>query len=674
MSGTNRLAQEKSPYLLQHAHNPVDWYPWGEEAFKKAAELDRPIFLSIGYSSCHWCHVMERESFEDERIAGVLNQYYISIKVDREERPDIDELYMRAAQMMTGTGGWPLTIIMTAERAPFFAATYLPPTSRGQMMGLLEVLTDVADKWKVKRAGVERVKEEVLRNLKLCPSTPSELDWQDVQARTFEGLKNTYESRYGGFELEPKFPSPHKNMFLLRHWRSTGSEQALEMATWTLRNMAMGGIHDHLGGGFHRYSTDRRWWLPHFEKMLYDQAMLSMAYGEAYQATQDDWMREMARQIVSYALRDLHSPEGAFYSSEDADSEGEEGKFYTWRYQELHEALGAKDVILFGAAYNTRPAGNYRDPMTGDFNGRNVLYRVKDDATLADDFGLTRDEVQATLDLCLKKLEGVRRKKVRPGRDEKVLLDWNGLMLAALAKVGRVCQEGQFIDQGRALIGFVEKNMRGEGGGLLHRYSDGEAGINGFLSDYAYYGWGLLEMHQATLDERYLDLAKGCADQIMQRFPTPEGGFFMSMPAPDIIARGRGSYDGAIPSGNSVAHLLLSQLGVMMDEPNYAEAARGIVTAFGEDIKAVPQAFCFLAMSMVRDSCGYSTVGISGSKDAEITFKRPLEKDFVPEVLWHRVEEGMMGAAVCKKNTCLPPANDVESLRRLLEVERKERV
>ena len=672
MTGANHLANEKSPYLLQHSTNPVDWYPWGEEAFRIAAEKDRPIFLSIGYSACHWCHVMERESFEDESVAAVLNRDYVSIKVDREERPDVDEIYMRAAQMIAGSAGWPLTIIMTPDRVPFFAATYMPPTTTGRMTGLLETLTDMADKWKVKRVGVEHVKEEIASNLRQCPPRKDNIDYKDIESRAFQGLKASYDRKYGGFEHEPKFPSPHRIMFLLRHWRKTGSGDSLHMATWTLKNMAMGGIHDHLAHGFHRYSVDNGWKVPHFEKMLYDQAMLAMAYSEGFQASHEEWMKEVARNTCNFVLRELSADNGAFCASLDADSEGEEGKYYTWTYPEVQDLLGPKEGLLFASAFNLRTAGNYHDPVTGNMNGRNVLYRAKDDAALATSFSLSVEEISGSIERYCRDLKIVRDKRPRPRLDDKVLLDWNGLMLAALAKAGRICPQEDFVQKGRELVSYIEKNMR-DGPGLLHAYRNG-AGINGYLTDYAYYGWGLLELHQATLDEKYLDLAEGCAEQMLQRFPTPEGGFFLSMPDPLIIARGREVYDGAVPSGNSVAHMLFSTLAMLKGRPQYGDVAHNIAKAFGQQINRVPHAHAFMALSMMRDAGGYMTIGVPASHDGEKVYKLPLEGEFLPETLWYEGDGNGGMASVCRKNACLPPVGDLNSLMKLLDLKKEEEV
>jgi len=668
MTGTNRLAKEKSPYLLQHAHNPVDWYPWGNEAFEKAQRLDMPIFLSIGYSACHWCHVMEKESFEDVEVAALLNHDFVSIKVDREERPDIDELYMKVSQLMTGGGGWPLTIVMTPDKVPFLAATYVPKRSTKGMMGMMELIPEIVDAWKNRRDDIFRVKQELLHRLLNPPVKGDDaVSGALVDQSTFDALKGSYESAYGGFELQPKFPTPHRIMFLLRYWRRTQEDQALQMARHTLKAMAKGGIHDHVGGGFHRYATDRRWMVPHFEKMLYDQALMAITYGEGYQATKEEWMRDVARSTVDYVVRDLSSPEGAYFASEDADSEGVEGKFYTWTYQEIEGVIPSDDLQMFVSAFDVRHDGNLREGGNGRYSGQNVLNKVVEDDVLASKYCGSAEEAKRRLQADLDLLKEKRDLRVRPGRDEKVLLDWNGLMLAALAKVGRILPTDRLIDRGARLVDFIEKNMRDTRQGLLHRFKDGEAGIPAFLSDHAFYGWGLLEMYQATLDDRYLHLSRGCADDIIEFMPAPRGGFYSSRSDPDIIARNTEAYDGAIPSGNSAAFLLFSDLALLTDDPGYHGAADGIISAFAHELTVLPEAHTFLGMSYSMRESRMVKVSIRPHDAAKL--KTPLEWTFLPQMLWYgSADEKLNGSALaCLQDACLSSVQDAASLREILE-------
>ena len=433
---SNHLADEKSPYLIMHSHNPVDWYPWGEAAFAEAKRTGRPVFLSIGYSSCHWCHVMERESFEDEDVAKVLNSKFVSVKVDREERPDIDELYMKACQAMTGGGGWPLTIVMTPDKVPFFATTYIPRDGRFGMSDIVTVLNAIATAWQDEQAEIHGITTTILKEISAMeivrPGEPNIKYLDD----TYKGLRKTFEEKFGGFEKSPKFPIPHKLIFLLRFWHDTGNADALNMADWTLINMMLGGIHDHVGGGFHRYSTDEQWILPHFEKMLYDQALISMVYAEAYQATGKDNFRRVAKATIEYVLKDLSSVEGAFCASEDADSEGVEGKFYTWTYDEIKDILKDMRPEIFMQCYDVRPEGSIGSGIEGDID-RNLLHLIADHDTLAAKFDMSLGEMVDYLETCTEILRSVRDLRVRPAKDDKVLTDWNGLIIAALAKAGR---------------------------------------------------------------------------------------------------------------------------------------------------------------------------------------------------------------------------------------------
>ncbi len=473
----NRLKDSKSPYLLQHADNPVDWYPWGDEAFEKAKREDKPIFLSIGYSTCHWCHVMEHESFEDREVARLLNATFVCIKVDREERPDIDEIYMSVCQMMTGRGGWPLTIIMTPEKQPFFAATYIPRESRYGMTGLLELIPRIRQLWENRRHEVESAAKQITVALSEVKQTTSDQGLNEGMLKAaYEALATRFDKRNGGFGGAPKFPSPTNLAFLLRYWRRYADPKALEMVEKTLRTMRLGGIYDHVGFGFHRYSTDAEWRIPHFEKMLYDQALLLIAYSEAYQATHKPFYAQTAREIATYVLRDLKAPCGGFYSAEDADSEGEEGKFYTWMISELEKPLGKADARRVAKIFNCSEHGNFTEQAGA--SPRNVLYRGPGENGA---LGIDEKELAAYIEKVRQKMFAVKALGARPLRDEKILTDWNGLMIVALAKSGAILGESTYIEAARQAASFILDEMVMDDGRLLHRYYDGDKAIDGYI-------------------------------------------------------------------------------------------------------------------------------------------------------------------------------------------------
>ncbi|MHA2429129.1 MAG: thioredoxin domain-containing protein [Candidatus Hermodarchaeia archaeon] len=559
----NRLAKEKSPYLLQHADNPVDWYPWGKEAFSEAKKEDKPIFLSIGYSTCHWCHVMAHESFENERIAKLMNEVFVNIKVDREERPDIDSLYMSVAQMLTGSGGWPLTIIMAPDKQPFFAATYIPAETRFGRMGMDELIPEIQRLWKEDRNRLNAITKNIRTNLETSAqgSKGAELG-EGVLEMAFDALKQRFDEEYGGFGFRPKFPSPHNLMFLLRYWKRTKNKEALRMVEETLHAMRKGGIFDHVGLGFHRYSTDPKWLLPHFEKMLYDQAMLTMAYAEAYQTTKKDEYAQTVREIITYVLRDMTSPEGGFYSAEDADSEGEEGKFYVWTEEEIRKVLPKQEANVFLKVYNFEPEGNFLEEATGKRMGTNILHLKKPLATEAKAQKMTEEGLLKLLEGIREKLFEVREQRIHPHKDDKILADWNGLMIAALAKAARVLDEPSYAEAAKKAVNFVFTQMLDAKGRLLHRYRDKEAKILAFLDDYAFMIWGLLELYETTLEPEYLQKAVELNAELLTHFWDDVGGgfYFTSDDAEDLLVRKKDAYDGAIPSGNSVAMLNLLRL------------------------------------------------------------------------------------------------------------------
>ncbi|MEM7033936.1 MAG: thioredoxin domain-containing protein [Chloroflexota bacterium] len=639
----NRLIDEKSPYLLQHAYNPVDWFPWGEEAFAQAAAEDKPIFLSIGYSTCHWCHVMEDESFEDEEVAALMNEAFISVKVDREERPDIDGIYMTVAQLTGNRGGWPLTIIMTPDQRPFFVATYIPKESRFQRTGMVDLIPQLTEVWQTRRADVLDYGDRIVEALQAPQSAqisgfnqagPSELLGTNTLASAYNQLQQRFDPVHGGFSTAPKFPAPHNMLFLLRYWQRTGDEQALHMVETTLRAMRQGGVYDQIGYGFHRYSTDERWKLPHFEKMLYDQAMLSMAYTETYQATEDDWYQQIAREIFTYVLRDMTAETGSFYSAEDADSEGEEGIFYMWGVAELQTLLGDEDANLIITMSKMSQQGNFLEEATRAPIGRNIIYWDETLPDVAAALGLTPNELTARFERIRPMLFEAREKRIHPHKDDKILTDWNGLMIAALAKAGRAFEEPAYIEAASQSADFVLATLKREDGRLLHRYRDGEAAILANVDDYAFLIWGLLELYEATFNLTYLEEAIALNAELETYFWDEDAGAFYFTPddGETLIARQKVIYDGAIPSGNSIAMMNLLRLGRITADASYEARAYQVSQTFQAQITAGPTAYTQL-MSALEFGVGPSyeviIVGEENGADTEAMLTA-LRDQYVP--------------------------------------------
>jgi len=582
----NRLTKEKSPYLLQHANNPVDWFPWGDEAFKKAKKEDKPVFLSIGYSTCHWCHVMEHESFEDEEVAKLMNETFVSIKVDREERPDIDGIYMTVCQMLTGSGGWPLTIVMTPDKKPFFAGTYFPKGNRFGRSGMMDIIPKLSDVWKTKRDEVLKSAEEISAAVSRSSENSAGTGLnEEVLNKAYKDFEKRFDPEYGGFGGAPKFPTPHNLLFLLRYWKRTGEKKSLEMVKKTLIEMRKGGIYDQVGFGFHRYSTDHEWLVPHFEKMSYDQAMLVLAYTETFQATKEIIFKETAEQIIEYVLRDMTSPEGGFLSAEDADSEGEEGKFYLWDETELREILG-ENADLFIKVFNCENAGNWVDPTIGGAPGTNILHLKKALAELD-------VEDQNKIETARKKLFEVREKRVHPYKDDKILTDWNGLMISALAKAAQVFGEEKYSEAAEKSVKFIFNNLIDNNDRLLHRFREGEAAISGHLDDYSFLIAGLLDLYEATFNLSYLRSAIELNENVLKHFwDSDKGGFyFTSDDSEQLLMRQKDIYDGAIPSGNSVFLSNLIRLSRFTGNTEYEKKADELIKAFSENILRTPIGF-----------------------------------------------------------------------------------
>lgn len=695
----NRLANEQSPYLLQHADNPVDWYPWGEEAFSAARDLDRPIFLSIGYATCHWCHVMEHESFEDEDVARLMNESFVNVKVDREERPDIDGIYMAVAQMATGHGGWPLTIVMTPDRLPFFSGTYFPRESRFGRPGMLDLVPRIRELWQTRRDDLLTAAHETrdrLQSLAEADRSGRALD-ADTLSRGFQELELEYDQERGGFGRAPRFPTPHRLLFLLRFWRRTGVDQALEMVVKTLDALRAGGIFDQVGYGFHRYSTDDQWLLPHFEKMLYDQALLVMAYVEAFQATGDASHARVAKQVLEYVLRDMTAPDGGFYSAEDADSEGEEGKFYLWTDEELRQVLGESDADFAALVWEIRPGGNFVDEATGERSGTSIPHLAEPLQARAAELGLELSELEHRLDSVRERLLEHRSRRIRPLLDDKILTDWNGLMIAALAKAGGALDAPEYVESATRAAAFLWTTMQTDGR-LLHRYRDGDADIEANLDDYAFFAWAEIELHQVTQDPEHLRRAIVLTDSMLERFHDDASGglFFSPAGRPDLIVRQREAYDGAVPSGNSVALSNLLRLARLTAEAKYERAAGEISRAFSRTVGSHPSAFSMFLCGLEMVVDGGQELVIAGDPESDavtemldvagrgyephlVTILRPAGEDargvteIAPFLVEFRGEPGAEATAyLCRGLMCERPVTSVAELKSLLEQVRRD--
>ena len=688
----NRLTSEVSPYLRQHAHNPVDWYPWGPEAFEKAQKESKPIFLSIGYSTCHWCHVMAHESFEDPEVARLMNEVFVSIKVDREERPDIDNVYMSVCQMMTGGGGWPLSIVMTPDKKPFFAATYIPKETRSGLVGMLELIPRIGDIWATQRGEAVSLSGRIAALLQqTSQATPGEELDETTLKLAYEQLAKRFDGQHAGFSGAPKFPAPHNLLFLLRYWKRGGNREALDMVEKTLQAMRRGGIYDHVGFGFHRYSTDSQWLVPHFEKMLYDQAMTAMAYTEAYQATGKEDYAKTAREIFAYVLRDMTAPEGGFYSAEDADSEGEEGKFHLWTWEEVRHALENEGLDFVAEVFNIEKDGNFVEQATGRRSGANILHLRKPPGELASDLNLSQHDLQKRLEVMREKLFTYREKRVHPMKDDKILADWNGLMIAALAKGAQAFDEPQYAEAAQHAANFVLGNLRRPDGRLWHRYRDCQAGVQANLDDYAFLIWGLVELYEAIFDAKYLKVAVDLTRDMVSHFWDQDGGGLYLTPedGESLLVRKKEIYDGAIPSGNSVAMLNLLRLGRMTATPDWEVKAALIGRAFSRSVRQSPSAHTQLmvALDFALGPC-YEVV-LAGNARAEDTraMAKALRTRFLPNkvVLLNPGERdspetaqlaaftgnqpslgGKATAYVCLNYACKLPTTDINRMLELL--------
>ncbi len=683
----NNLINEKSPYLLQHAHNPVDWHAWSDDTFELARQQNKPVFLSIGYATCHWCHVMEKESFEDETAARHLNDTFICIKVDREERPDIDAVYMAVCQMLTGSGGWPLNLFLTPDKKPFFAATYIPKNNRHGQAGLIELCEQVKKLWHSQMDKVENSASSIAAGLDRAFSyTSAEEPGESLLDHAYEVTWQNFDSKHGGFEGAPKFPTPHRLLFLLRCYHRSGEAKALSMVEKTLTAMRLGGIWDHVGFGFHRYATDTHWLLPHFEKMLYDQALIAQTYLETYQVTQNPFYAQTAEEIFTYVLRDMTSPEGAFYSAEDADSEGEEGKFYVWHIEAFQKVLNAEDATKWGRIFNLQPDGNFEDEATRQKTGANILHLDRPLTEWAKELNLASEALDEQWDQIRQKLYAAREKRIHPLKDDKILVDWNGLMIAALSQGARVLDKPEYAAAAEKSAQFILTRMQADDDRLFHRFREGELAVEAQAADYAFLIHGLLNLYQATFNLSYAEKAAALQEKMLADFWDPDkGGFYSTANEGEALpVRPKELYDGAMPSANSVSLLNLLWLSRLTGDPQWDTKAQEQMRAFSGTVKAQPTAFTYFLLGVdfaLRPGQEVVITGDPNKTDAQ-QMLAALNLNFAP----HKValvksdqnaerlakfagftdglelSQGKATAHICKGFACKQPTSDVQEM------------
>ncbi|MEO6334565.1 MAG: thioredoxin domain-containing protein [Pyrinomonadaceae bacterium] len=671
---TNKLIDETSPYLLQHAHNPVDWYPWGDEAFAKAKAEDKPLLISIGYSACHWCHVMEHESFEDEATARIMNENFVNIKVDMEERPDVDQIYMTFVQLTTGRGGWPMNVFVTPDKMPFFGGTYFPPAGRYNMPSWPQILESISDAWNGKREELLHSANEILGEIRRVGSSEfssAAISIEQVES-AFQSFTRSFDKTNGGFGGAPKFPPSMSLEFMLRYWKRTGDETALEMVKFTARKMAEGGIFDQLGGGFHRYTVDAVWLVPHFEKMLYDNSQLIRLYLHLFQVTRDDFFKSVAVETLEYVKREMLDEAGGFYSSQDADSEGEEGKFFVWTPAEVKEIVGEDDARIFNFFYDVSEEGNFEEK-----NIFQVLY-TREAAAMA--LKIEVAVLDAVLDRCRKKLFEYREGRIKPFRDEKVLTAWNGLMLAAFAKAGAVLGSEDYLGIARRNADFLVENLQREGR-LLRTWKDGKAKLNAYIEDYANLADGLIELFQASGEMRYLREAKRLADLMITEFWDEESGgfFFTSSDHEELIVRNKDFYDNATPSGNSAGADVLLRLGKFYGDEKYERFGTTVLRLAAAQVARHPQGFGRALSAMEFHLSHVKEIVILGPRGNAL--EREVFTTYLPDTVIAVAEDSdsadlplLAGkhqsseaptAFMCENFVCQRPVTDVEELRRL---------
>ena len=674
---TNKLIGETSPYLLQHAHNPVNWYPWGEEAFEKAKAEDKPLLVSIGYSACHWCHVMEHESFEDEVTAAIMNEHFINIKVDMEERPDVDQIYMTFVQMTTGRGGWPMNVFLTPDRLPFFGGTYFPPTGRYNMPGWPQVLLSVAEAYREKRDDLLRSANEILDEMQkavraeLSPAAVS----GELSDAAFKSLERTFDAVNGGFGGAPKFPPSMTLEFLLRYWKRTGNARALEMVEKTAEKMASGGIYDQIGGGFHRYSVDSVWLVPHFEKMLYDNAQLIRIYLHLFQITKKESFRRVAADTLEYVKREMLDDSGAFYSTQDADSEGVEGKFFVWTPDEIAAVLGS-DAQVFNFFYDVSEEGNFEE--------KNILHTPYSLEEAAGVLNIGSDELAEKLQRAREKVFLEREKRPKPFRDEKVITAWNGLMLSAFVEAGVVLENSGYTEVAKRNAEFVLNTLR-ENGRLLRTSKNGKAKLNGYIEDYANLADALIDLYQAVGDTKYLVTAKELADTMIEQFWDAENGgfFFTSNDHEELVLRNKDFYDNATPSGNSTAADVLIKLSKFFSDERYERFGMTVLRLVAPQIARYPNGFG-RALSVVEFALGETKeLVIVGPANNQLfreaaarylpfkimipTTEPAADSAIVPLLAGKEALDGKPTAFVCENFACKMPTTDVEVLREQLK-------
>jgi uncharacterized protein YyaL (SSP411 family) len=700
----NHLANEPSPYLRQHANNPVDWYPWGEEAFARARELDRPIFLSVGYSTCHWCHVMERESFENGPVAEVLNAHFVPIKVDREERPDVDRVYMTYVQATTGSGGWPMSVFLTPALEPFFGGTYFPPDNRYGRPGFLSLLQYLAEAWRKDRARILEAGTNSIRQLRSfleAEAGRAEAAGEELIGKVYQPLRRSFDGVYGGFGSAPKFPRPAALEFLLAYYGRTKDEEALEMVEKTLRAMAEGGMNDQLGGGFHRYSVDERWFVPHFEKMLYDQAQLASVYLKTYQLSGDARQAAEARRIFDYVLRDMTDSGGGFYSAEDADSaesaaepeKKSEGAFYLWTQAEVERLAGQPAAGMFSMRYGVQAEGNVREDPHGEFQGKNILAVRQSLEAVARVYGVSEAEAGERIREVREKLLEARGARPRPHRDDKILTSWNALMISALALGARVLSEPAYGEAAKRAARFVLGRLYDPSTGvLLRRYRGGDAAIPAFLDDYACFVLALLDLYEMDFDVEWVERARGLARRMVEQFEDRERGGFFSTAAgdPNLLLRIKEDYDGAEPSGNSAAIAALGRLALLTGEQEFGGAARRAIEAMTGRLAAQPTAMPLLAVALDFQLRPPRQIVLAGDPEAPVMqeFDRARNRHWLPaaavirlgtaaeRAYWEGLRpalaamtpvEGRPAAYVCRDLVCELPVSEPEKFEALLQ-------
>ncbi len=683
----NHLVNEKSPYLLQHVKNPVDWYPWGEAAFQKAKKENKPVFLSIGYATCHWCHVMAHESFEDKEVAGFLNKYYVAVKVDREERPDVDKIYMSVCQSMTGRGGWPLTVLMTPDGKPFFAGTYFPKSSRMGMLGLMDILKQIADMWENNRQKILSAGDEITNTIQPRQELNPPVNTVNTETlrKGYGQFEKSFDAKWGGFGAAPKFPTPHHLTFLLRWHKRSAEPLALKMVKKTLTAMRRGGVFDQIGFGFHRYSVDAKWLVPHFEKMLYDQALLAIAYIEAYQATKEKKFAVTAQEIFTYVLRDMTDPNGGFYSAEDADSEGREGAFYVWKRKEIMDHLGEKEGDLFCRFYGISDKGNFEE----GFSIPCISLSLED---FAKQEGMEPGKLEKDLMNFRRRLFVFRGKRIHPLKDDKILTAWNGLMIAALSKGYQAMGDKRYADAAVAAADFILAKLRGRDGRLFRRFRHGDVAYPGYLDDYAFLVWGLIELYEATFEVHYLKEAVALNKAMIDIFWDKKGGglYFTGKGNEILITVSKDAYDGALPSGNSVAALNFLRLGRMTGNVDLEQRGEQLIRSFSRYVKESPMGYTHLLAAVDFIAGPAQEIVIAGNPDHKNTqaMIRAVQEKFLPNkvvLLYNDGPEGKslealspfvqgMGpvnqepaAYVCKQYTCRFPVTEVDSLISLLD-------